>query len=64
MKKTNKLLNLSINYTENLYEIMQLIKLSMEVYVIFLLNMLMKTEMNLFYKYEYKNKIELLVIIN
>ena len=31
----------------------------MKVYVIFLLNMLMKTRMNLFYKYEYKNKIEL-----
>ena len=30
----------------------------MIVCVIFLLNMLMKTKMNLFYKYEYKNKIK------
>ena len=29
----------------------------MKVYVIFLLNMLMKTKMNLFYKYEYKKKL-------
>ena len=37
----------------------------MKVYVIFLLDMLMKTKMNHFYKYEYKNKIKLfLVIIN
>ena len=31
--------------------------MNMKVFVIFLLNMLMKTKMNLFYKYEYKNKI-------
>ena len=31
----------------------------MKVYVIFLLNILMKTKMNLFNKYEYKNKIKL-----
>ena len=31
----------------------------MKVYVIFLLNMLMKIKMNLFYKHEYKNKIKL-----
>ena len=31
-------------------------KLNIIVYVIFLLNMLMKTETNLFYKHEYKNK--------
>ena len=31
----------------------------MKVYVIFLLNMLMKTKMDLFYKHEHKNKIEL-----
>ena len=30
----------------------------MKVYVIFLLDMSMKTKMNLFYKYEYKNKIK------
>ena len=32
--------------------------MNMRVYVIFLLNMLMKTKMNLFYKHEYKNKIK------
>ena len=31
----------------------------MKVNVIFLLNMLIKTKTNLFYKYEYKNKIKL-----
>ena len=30
----------------------------MTVCVIFLLDMLMKTKMNLFYKHEYKNKIK------
>ena len=30
----------------------------MKLFVIFLLNMLMKLKMNLFYKYEYKNKIK------
>ena len=32
--------------------------MNMRVYVIFLLNMLMEVKMNLFYKYEYKNKIK------
>ena len=32
----------------------------MKVYVIFLLDMSMKTKMNLFYKHEYKNKNKLL----
>ena len=31
----------------------------MKVYVMFLLNMLMKIKMNLFDKHEYKNKIKL-----
>ena len=30
----------------------------MKVIVLFLLNMSMKTKMNLFYKHEYKNKIK------
>ena len=30
----------------------------MKVYVIFLQDLLMKTKMNLFYKYEHKNKIK------
>ena len=33
--------------------------MNMKVYVIFLLNILMETKMNLFYKCEYKNKIKL-----
>ena len=33
-------------------------KVNMKVFVIFLLNMSMKTKMNLFYKHEYKNKIK------
>ena len=32
--------------------------MNMKVFVIFLLNILTKTKMNLFYKYEYKNKIK------
>ena len=31
----------------------------MKVFVIFLLDMSMKTKMNLFYKHEYKNKVKL-----
>ena len=53
MKKVNKIFNHLINYTENPYKIMYLIKLNMKVYVIFLLNMWMKQKMNLFYKHEY-----------
>ena len=59
MKEIKTLLNHLINYTENLYKIIYSIKLNMIVYVMFLLNMLMKTKMNLFYKHEYKNKIKL-----
>ena len=32
--------------------------MNMKVYVIFLLDMLMKTKMNLFYKHEHKKKIK------
>ena len=58
MKKTNKQLNLSIKYTENLYKIVYLIKMNLKVYVIFLLNMLTKQRVNLFYKFEYKSRIK------
>ena len=34
--------------------------MNMKVFVIFLLDMLLKTKKNLLHKYEYKNKIELL----
>ena len=50
MKEIKTLLNLLIVYTKNLYKITLSIKLNMKVFVIFLLNMLMKTKMNLFYK--------------
>ena len=33
--------------------------MNIKVFVTFLLNMLMRTKMNLFYKHEYKNKIKL-----
>ena len=59
MKETNKLLDRLINYKEKLYKIMWLIELNMKVFVKFLLNILMKIKMNLFYKHEYKNKIKL-----
>ena len=59
MKEIKILLNLLINYTENHYKIMYSIKMNMKVFVIFLLNMLTKIKMNLFYKHEYKNKIKL-----
>ena len=59
MKEIKILLNLFTNYTENLYKIIQSTKPNMKVYVIFLLNKMMKTKMNLFYKNEYKNKIKL-----
>ena len=59
MKEIRILLNLLINYTENLYKIILLIKMNMKIFVIFLLNTLMKTKMDLFYKHEYKNKIKL-----
>ena len=58
MKEIKILLNLLINYTENYYKIILSIKPNMMVYVIFLLNILTKTEMNLFYKHEHKNKIK------
>ena len=36
--------------------------MNMNLYVIFLLNMLMNQKMNLFYKYEHENKLNFLVI--
>ena len=54
MKETSKQLNLLINYTENHYKIIYLMKLNMNVFVIFLLNMLMKRKIILFYKHEFK----------
>ena len=59
MKGTRILLNLLINYIVKVYKIILSIKPNMKIFVIFLLDMLTKIEMNLFYKYEYKNKIKL-----
>ena len=59
MKEIKTLLNLLINYIVKVYKIILLIKLNMTVCVIFLLNISTKIKMNLFYKHEYKNKIEL-----
>ena len=59
MKETNKLLNTLINYTIDCYKIMYLIKLNVNVFVLFLLNKWMKRNMNLLYKCEHKNKLEL-----
>ena len=59
MKEINKLSNVSIDYRENLYKIMYSIKMNMKVYVKFLLNLLMKVKMNLFYRHEYNYKIRL-----
>ena len=56
MKKIYILLNLLINYTENLYKIRQLIKVNMKVFVVFLLNMLMKQKMNFFLNMKIKVK--------
>ena len=47
MKKINKQLNLSINYTENLYKKMESMKMNMKVFVIFSLNIWIKQKMNL-----------------
>ena len=59
MKEIKTLLNLLINYIVKVYKIILLIKLNMNLFVIFLLSILMKTKTNLFHKYEYKNKIKL-----
>ena len=59
MKEINKQLNLLINCTENRYKIILSIKPNMKIFVIFLVDMLMKIKIILFYKYEHKNKIKL-----
>ena len=47
-----KLLNVLINYTEILQKILLLIKMNTNLYVIYLLNVLVKQNMNLLYKHE------------
>ena len=51
MREIKVLLNLLINYIENLYKMNYLRKANTKVFVKFLLNMLMKTKTNLFYKH-------------
>ena len=58
MKKINKQSDLLIDCTENFYKIMWSMIMTMTLYVIFLLNMLMKQEMNLPSKYEHKKKLK------
>ena len=50
MRKTNKQLNILISYIENVCRIILLLKLNMNVYVIFLISIWMKQKMNLFYE--------------
>ena len=64
MKKINKLFNLLISYIENVYKIMYLIKVNMNLYVIFLLSVWVKQKMKIFYKDEDKRNLNLLVIIS
>ena len=59
MRKIKKQLNLLIIYSENLYKIMGLIKMNTNLYVILLLKIWMKQKINLFHKYEHKNKIKI-----
>ena len=54
--KDNELLNLLINYIGDLYKTMWFLKMNMNLYVANLLSIWMKRELNLFYKYEHKNK--------
>ena len=48
MNDMKKQINFSINYTENLYKIMQLIETNINVCVVFLLNIWTKLKVNLF----------------
>ena len=48
MEKTDKILNLLINFKGNLYKIKKLIRVKMNLYVIFELNIRMKQKRNLF----------------
>ena len=57
MKEINKLLNLSIIYTENLYKRKYSIKMHIYLFVKFLLYTWMKQKLTLFYKYEHRNTI-------
>ena len=62
-RKINKQLNLLINYTENHYKIKWLIKMNVNVHVIFSLKTWVKRKMNLFYKDEEKNYIKFFLVV-
>ena len=48
------------NCTANFYKTILLIQMNIHLYAMFLLSICLKQEMNLFYKYEYKNKTNIL----
>ena len=54
-KKINKQLNLLVKNRETLHKITKLIKINMNLYVIFLIKIWMKQKLKLFHKYEHKN---------
>ena len=54
MENVHKLLNLLINYIENVRKVNYLIKTDMNLYVIFLLRIWLKRKMNFFYIYKHK----------
>ena len=65
MKKTNKQLNLLIIFIEKVYNIIQLIKMKMNLLLIVLLTTLKNRKINVFYRYEHENKTKsFLVILN
>ena len=53
MKKINKLSNLLTIYIKKLYKILYMIKMKMNVCVLFSLKIWTKQEMDLFHKYEH-----------
>ena len=57
MKKINKLLDLSINYAENLYKTRLLIKMDMKIFVILLLNIWRKQKLNFFINMNKRTKL-------
>ena len=58
MEKINKLLNYSTNYTENLKEIMYLIKMNMKVFVSFSIKVFMKKNESFFTNMNIKVKLK------
>ena len=63
MRKINKLLKRSRKFIGDLHNITYLIKVNMNLYVIILLKIWMNRKMNLFFKYQYKMKIDIFLVI-